>query len=233
MREGRQTTKLALWLSVVKSVILDPRACCKSLLLDYFRNVTFEVEKNDICRSRCGLCPCDTATLHRRPSLLLIEVKETYYHKATDQIEDQASVKNIPQLLRGLNVDLPVILETLQRSKDHAANSKFADETRAKLKKVVDNFHTQIRALYQIMESIKSSTRDPVRERAYKAFQGVWHEAEIQRLRAQLAEHRSVLMDHVTSCSISSQQADFGEENMFCPACEHDPGCVDRSEVMQ
>ena len=130
-------------------------------------------------------------------------------------IEDQGSVNALPQPLKGLDVDLPVILETLQRLGDHVADGKFRDETRAKLKGVVDSCHAQIKALYQIMESIKPLAKDSRRERAYKVLQSVRNEKEIQRLRAQLAEHRSVLIDHVIACSISSQAVDPGKEMIF------------------
>ena len=147
--------------------------------------------------------------------------------------EDQSSVNAIPQPLRGLDVDLPVILETLQRLKDHAADGRFGDETCTKLKGVVDSCHAQIKALYQIMESIRPSTKDSVGERAYKALQSVRHEKEIQRLRVQLAEHRSVLMDHVIVCSMSPQVADPGKEKAFSAPCERDPDHCGRPAVMQ
>ena len=130
-------------------------------------------------------------------------------------IEDQGSANALPQPLKGLDVDLPVILETLQRLGDHVADGKFRDETRAKLKGVVDSCHAQIKALYQIMESIRPSAEDSRQQRAYKVLQSVRHENEIQRLRLQLAEHRSVLIHYVITCSISSQVVDPGKKKIF------------------
>ena len=138
-------------------------------------------------------------------------------------MEDQGSVDNLPQSLKGLDVNLPVILETLERVKDHAADGKFGDETRAKVKGVIDSCHAQIKVLYEIIERVRPSIKDSVPERAQKAFLSVQHENEILRLRMQLAEHRSILIDHIIACSGLSQATDGGKRKIFSVPRERNP----------
>ena len=148
-------------------------------------------------------------------------------------IEYQDSVETCPQPFRGLRVNIPLILKTLELISDDAQNGKVDDETYGELEEVIANCRSEIMILNKIVDKIKPSSEDSFMQRGYKAAQSIRQEKEIYKHDRQLEKNLAVLGLYTAAQSSRSQAIRGTAKGVFSVPFERDPNYVERPEVMQ
>lgn len=148
-------------------------------------------------------------------------------------VEYQGSVSGVPQPFKGLEINLPLILDALKRISNQTKDGKVGDETRRGLVPVIVSCHALVKALTEIMTKIVPLATDSMLERGVKAAQSIRKEREIDRLVKQLTEHLSTLVFYSTTCSGLSQPPRNPIKRVFSVPFERDADYVDRPDIMQ
>lgn len=84
--------------------------------------------------------------------------------------EFRNSVNHVPKVFRDIKIELPLLLDTLQRTKEQAELGKITDDTQRALLPVVDGCSDQVRLLDEMMNKVLASSKDSSWQRSRKAF---------------------------------------------------------------
>ena len=84
--------------------------------------------------------------------------------------EFQASVNDIPKVFRDIRIELPLLLDTLQKTEEQAESGKITVATQKALLPVVDGCCRQVELLDDILNKILIHSEDSSWQRSRKAF---------------------------------------------------------------
>lgn len=84
--------------------------------------------------------------------------------------EFKDSVSDVPKVFRDIKIELPLLLDTLQRTKEQAELGKITDETQSALLPVVDGCSDQVRLLEEMLSKALASSEDSSWQRRRKVF---------------------------------------------------------------
>ena len=153
--------------------------------------------------------------------------------KVTTRLREYNSrTKGLPKMFKGLEVNLPLILDVLERIQNHAESGKLLDDTKKVLVPVILSAKEKIERLYEIFEKVVPSSTDSKLANSLKAAVSLKYESKVKLNTAALQEHLAVLVLH------SSSQATLAEretprEPVFMVPFEQDSSFLDRKDVMQ
>ena len=148
-------------------------------------------------------------------------------------VEYQSSVNATPQAFKGLEINLPLILDALKRISNQAKDGKLGDQTQRALVPVIVSCHELVKTLNGLVIKILPLPMDSMFERGIKAAQSIRKEREIDRLVKQLIDHLSVLVFHSTACSGAVNTASNVVRGVFSVPFERDLEYVVRPDVMR
>ena len=148
-------------------------------------------------------------------------------------VEYQSSVSGAPQAFKGLKINLPLILDALERISNRTKDGKVGDESRRALVPVILSCHSLIKALNEIMTKIVPLPTDSMLDRGIKAAQSIRKDRELDGLVKQLTDHLSTLVFHSTACAGLSQPPRNPIKSVFSVPFERDANYVDRPDIMQ
>ncbi len=97
-------------------------------------------------------------------------------------VEFQGSVSGIPKTFKGLETELPLILNTLEHLSTHAKNGGVDDETERVLVPVMVGCYAVIKSLYSLLNHIVPLPSNTVLERGVKAALSIRKEKETEKL---------------------------------------------------
>lgn len=84
--------------------------------------------------------------------------------------EFRNSVNDFPKVFRDIKTELPLLLDTLQRTKEQAELGKVTDDTQRALLPVVNGCSDQVKLLDEMMNKVLASSKDSSWQRSRKAF---------------------------------------------------------------
>lgn len=84
--------------------------------------------------------------------------------------EFRNSVNDFPKVFRDIKTELPLLLDTLQRTKEQAELGKVTDDTQRALLPVVNGCSDQVNLLNDMMNKVLASSKDSSWQRSRKAF---------------------------------------------------------------
>lgn len=84
--------------------------------------------------------------------------------------EFRNSVNDFPKVFRDIKTELPLLLDTLQRTKEQAELGKVTDDTQRALLPVVNGCSDQVKLLNEMMNKVLASSKDSSWQRSRKAF---------------------------------------------------------------
>lgn len=84
--------------------------------------------------------------------------------------EFKNSVNEVPKVFRDIKIELPLLLDTLQRTKEQAELGKITDETQSALLPVVDGCRDQVRLLEEMLSKVLASSDDSSWQRSRKVL---------------------------------------------------------------
>ena len=117
-----------------------------------------------------------------------------YGKKVVDRLHDfEAQVKDIPKALRDIKTGLPLLLNTLDETKDQAKASLINEDIEAALSPVVDGCREQVKELEGILMMIIPSETDHKWQVRRKALSSVHQEKKIKAIRDTLQRYVQLL----------------------------------------
>lgn len=84
--------------------------------------------------------------------------------------ECQASVNDVPKVFRDIRLELPLLLDTLQKTQEQSESGKITEGTQKALMPVVDGCYNQAELLDEILRKVLVCSEDSPWQRSRKAF---------------------------------------------------------------
>lgn len=147
-------------------------------------------------------------------------------------ISYQKSIVETPKIFKGLEINLPLILDTLKRISTNAKYGYVGEATQRALVPVILACHTQIKALDEALPKIVPSPTDTFVERGIKAARSIRNERKIEMNIKALKEHLDVLTFYATACSSKPKLKSKEPNAVFMVPFERDPAYLDRPNLM-
>ena len=109
-----------------------------------------------------------------------------------------AEVEDVPETFRLIKVQLPLILDTLQQTKDQADARQINEETAKALKAVVDECIATVQQLDEILTKALPNGRDSTWQKYRKALSSLAQDKKIAQLQASIKRHIPILTYYQT-----------------------------------
>ena len=100
--------------------------------------------------------------------------------------EFQSSIGEIPETFHHVKAELPLLLDTLEKTKTAIETGAVRDETKEALILAIHGCRTQIEALDILIRRLLPLPRDSWRERSRKAFSSLRQDGKVKKIRADL-----------------------------------------------
>jgi hypothetical protein len=100
--------------------------------------------------------------------------------------EFQSSIGEIPKTFQHIKAELPVLLDTLQKTKTAIETGSVRDETKKALLPAIDGCRTQIEALDILIKKVLPLSHDSWRERSRKAVSSLRQDGKVKKIRTDL-----------------------------------------------
>jgi hypothetical protein len=129
-----------------------------------------------------------------------------YGNKVIVRLKDfRSSIVEAPKAFRDILVQLPLILDTLERTRQQAESEPFDKTTQYGLLPVVQGCHAKIIELHKVLAKVMPEKTDNSLQRSKKAFQSVGYEKAIKEISATLGYYVQSLTFRQATAQRSSQ----------------------------
>jgi hypothetical protein len=113
--------------------------------------------------------------------------------------EFQSGVDEVPQTFRDLKIQLPLLRETLKKTKAHAKAGFIDTDIQTAILNVVKGCQEQVELLDNILVKTLPATGDSRIRRGVKAFSSVGQEKEVQKIVARIQQYQVSLIHYQTT----------------------------------
>ena len=100
--------------------------------------------------------------------------------------EFQCSIGEVPKTFQHIKAELPVLLDTLEKTKAAIEAGSVQDGTKKALLPAIDGCRTQIETLDILIGRLLPLSRDSWKERSRKAFSSLRQDGRVKKIRADL-----------------------------------------------
>jgi hypothetical protein len=100
--------------------------------------------------------------------------------------EFQSSIGEIPKSFQHIKAELPVLLDTLEKTKTAIETGSVQDETKKALLPAIDGCRTQIEVLDILIRKVLPLSHDSWRERSRKAVSSLRQDGKVKKIRTDL-----------------------------------------------
>jgi hypothetical protein len=100
--------------------------------------------------------------------------------------EFQSSIGEIPKSFQHIKAELPVLLDTLEKTKTAIETGSVQDETKKALLPAIDGCRTQIEVLDILIRKVLPLPHDSWRERSRKAVSSLRQDGKVKKIRTDL-----------------------------------------------
>ena len=118
----------------------------------------------------------------------------------------QSAYTEIPEALRHIKSELPVLLDALRQTK--AAVGSLPDESKRALLPAVEGCHVQIKALDEVMEKVLPVSSDSRIRRGKKALRSFRYDAKVEKITSVIRGYVQTLTYHAAASSKHSAGMD-------------------------
>ena len=154
--------------------------------------------------------------------------------------EFRKSAGVVPESLRSVADQIPLLVQSLKRTQAHQIQDKDVETT---LKAVVEGCYAQVQALQKILDKTLPSKDDSTWRRGRKALSSLNKDGELQRINSKLAEYiRTLTYFHATAIpdmsNLQIQPMDMEQVGdrtrpKFLVKFDKDPFFIGRDNVLQ
>ena len=154
--------------------------------------------------------------------------------------EFRKSTGEVPESLRSVSDQLPLLVQSLKRTQEHRPHDK---DEEISLKPVVEGCYAQVQSLQQILDKTLPSKDESAWRRGRKALSSLNKDGDRQRINSKLAEYiRTLTYFHTTAIpdisNLQIQPADQDQERgrkkpAFLVKFDQDPHFIGRDDILQ
>ena len=116
--------------------------------------------------------------------------------------EFQSNIEDVPKSFQDIQTILPLLLDTLKRTKAQADDGHVCKNTQTALIPVVNGCNTQVELLNDILSKILPQEGDSSWKRSIKAISSVGQEKKVQQILERLRNYVQTLTYHQTTGSL-------------------------------
>lgn len=145
--------------------------------------------------------------------------------------ELRSDIDQIPQVFRDIKNQLPLLLNTLQRTRAQAEAGDFDADTQRAILSVVEGCQSQVQSLDDVLNKTLPSMGDSRWRRGMKVLLNVRQEKGVQRIIESLQTYVSTLTYHQATGLFNGQPKPTTP--LFTVPSDRDPDFVGRSDILE
>jgi hypothetical protein len=120
------------------------------------------------------------------------------------------SLDEVPSPLRDIKIELPLLVDTLERTKKQAEDGYFSKNTQEAIWRVVNGCQSQVERLNEVLEQTSHAKGDTLWRRGKKALSIISQERKVQQITTTLRNYVQTLTYHqATGASIGTHPTSF------------------------
>jgi len=124
--------------------------------------------------------------------------------------EFQFSLDEFPKTFRDIKAELPLLANTLERTKEQIEDGRFSKITQEAIRSVVKGCESQVKMLNDVLVKTLPTKDDSLWRRGKKALSSIGQEKEVQQITATLRSYVQILTYHqATGSSIGARCTSF------------------------
>ncbi|MCJ1311572.1 hypothetical protein MMC25_005245 [Agyrium rufum] len=148
--------------------------------------------------------------------------------KIVRRLEELSAAGEVPKVFREIRTRLPLIITTIDRTRDAAKNlSRSAEEA---LSSVVESCYSQVKQLEEILQRFTAEKGESSWRKGFKATLSIMEETKVQRIESALRENVQILTLFSLAPDESSKRADL--QQVIILPFERDMHLVGRENVL-
>jgi hypothetical protein len=144
--------------------------------------------------------------------------------------EFQSGIDEVPQTFRDLKIQLPLLRETLKKTKTHAEAGFVDTDIQTAVLNVVKGCQEQVELLDSILVKTLPVTGDSRIRRGAKAFSSVGQEKDVQKIVARIQQYQVSLIHYQTSPV--TQALPTKSKPLFAVPFAQDPSFIGRQSLI-
>ena len=144
--------------------------------------------------------------------------------------EYRETTSAVPDVLTHIHSELPLLVNTLERTRANAESNLNSTETNKALLPVIQNCHKEVKSLSDTISKLLPKQNDSSLKRFGKAFSSLGQEKKINHISTQLRHHVQVLTYYQVSASSYIKSTETLP--LFWLPFERDPAFTGRSDVL-
>src|SRR3984957_14151021 len=144
--------------------------------------------------------------------------------------EFQSSIDEVPQTFRDLKIQLPLLRETLKKTKTHAEAGFIDTDIQTAILNVVKGCQEQVELLDNILVKTLPVTGDSRIRRGVKAFSSVGQEKDVQKIVARIQQYQVSLIHYQTTPA--TQVLPTRNKPLFAVPFAQDPRFIGRQGLI-
>jgi hypothetical protein len=153
--------------------------------------------------------------------------------------EFDSDTKECPKAFRDLRLQLPLIINTLERAQKHADSGYITDRSAKSLKPLIDECLGQVKLLEDTFNRIVPCEKSTTWRKRLQVGKSIAHDREVQRISSVLQRHMQVLMFHLSTSNfdmVSSLHMDSvtpSRQPVFMVPFDRDYEFVGRHKILE
>src|ERR1700728_3600263 len=155
-----------------------------------------------------------------------------YGNKVIVRLQDfRSSIVEAPKAFREILVQLPLMLDTIERTRQQAESGAFDKATQDALIRVVQGCYLQITELHKVLAKVMPEKTDSSLQRSKKALQSVGYEKTIKEISSTLRNYVQTL----TYYQATDQRPSHSQEHMlyFGVPFDRDRRFIGRARILK
>lgn len=125
--------------------------------------------------------------------------------KVVDRLDEFTSnMRETPKVFRGIQNQLPLILETLKETQRQSNNSYISKAAEISLKPLVADCLAEVKSLNDILDKTVPSEQSSNWQKRLRSLKSLARDKEVERITLELERHIQVLMFHQTTATRST-----------------------------
>jgi hypothetical protein len=162
-----------------------------------------------------------------------------YGIRVVDRMDEfNSNISEVPKTFREIRIQLPLIIDTLDRTQNQADRGRVSEATARALKPLVDSCLEQVKLLSDILDRNVPVDNASSWQRRLQALKSLAHDKDVQRITSVLASHVQLLTFHqaTSSSDLSSslllQASAQPRKPVFMVPFDRDHDFVGRVEIL-
>lgn len=146
----------------------------------------------------------------------------------------KSSINDVPKVFRDIKIELPLLLDTLEKTKEQAELGTITPDTQKALLPVIDGCSNQVKLLDNMINRVLTTSEDSSWQKGRKALTRIVVEKKSQIIIDMLRGYVQILTYYQAvsiAGSVKGLDSYKEPEPVFTVPFERDPGFIDRPEI--